>query len=164
MPQLNQLMLVYQSQWFWLLLCLAAIYILIGRGMVPKIERVVDDRNARIQNDLDAAEKARAAADEAEEKARSGELQARSKAQSVMAEAKSVAATQTEATLASADAKLAEKLAAAEARIAEAGAQAAESLEIVAAEAARDVVAKVSGVEVSADQAAATVKAVLADG
>lgn len=164
MPQLNQLMLVYQSQWFWLLLCLAMIYILIARGMVPKIEKVVDDRNARIQSDLDAAEKARREADEAEENARVGELQARSDAQAVIAEAKTAAAKRTEAALASADAATAEKLTAAEARIAEARAQAVESLEAVAAEAARDVVAKVSGVDVSADEAASTVKMVLADG
>ncbi|MDG2002711.1 MAG: ATPase [Novosphingobium sp.] len=164
MPQLNQLMFVYQSQWFWLLLCLALIYIFIGRGMVPKIENVVEDRNARIQSDLDAAERAHAEADEAEEQARTGELQARGQAQSVIADAKAAAAEQTEAALASADAKVAEKLSAAEASIAEARAQAVSSLESVAAEAARDVVAKVSGVEVSADQAAATVKAVLADG
>lgn len=164
MPQLNQLMLVYQSQWFWLLLCLAVIYIFVGRGMLPKIEKVVDDRNAKIQSDLDAAEKARAAADEAEEKARGGELQARSEAQAVIAEAKTEAAKQTEDALARVDAGIAEKLAAAEAGIAEARAQAVQNLETVAAEAARDVVAKVSGVEVSAGQAAATVKAVLADG
>jgi F-type H+-transporting ATPase subunit b len=164
MPQLNQLMLVYQSQWFWLLLCLAVIYIVIGRGMVPKIEGVVEDRNAKIQSDLDVAQRARAEADEAEEMARSGELQARGEAQAVIAEAKTAAAKETEAALASADAQIAVKVSEAEAQIAAASAEAVKSLEGVAAEAARDVVAKVSGAEVSADQAAATVKAVFADG
>jgi len=60
MPQLNQLLLVYQSQWFGLALVLAVIYFGIGRGMLPKIEKVVDDRNARIAGDLAAAERARA--------------------------------------------------------------------------------------------------------
>jgi len=164
MPQLNQLMFVYQSQWFWLLLVIAVIYIAIGKGMVPKIEKVVDDRNAKIQGDLDVAKRARREADEAEEKARSGELQARSEAQAVIADAKAAAAKETEAALAAADAEIGQKLAAAEAAIAEARGQAMQSLESVAAEAARDVVSKVSGVEVDADQAAASVKAVLADG
>ena len=53
---------------------------------------------------------------------------------------------------------------AAEASLAEARAKALESLESVAAEAARDVVSKVSGVNVSVDQAASSVKAVLANG
>ena len=164
MPQLNQLMLVYQSQWFWLLLCLGLIYFLIGRGMVPKIEKVVDDRNDRIAADLAAAEKARAAADEAEERARAAEEEARSAAQSVTAEAKASAAKDTEALMAKADAEIGEKIAAAEASLNAARVKALESLESVAAEAARDVVAKVSGVDVSAEQAASSVKAVLANG
>ena len=110
MPQLNQLMLVYQSQWFWLLLVIAVIYFAIGKGMVPKIEGVVDDRNAKIQGDLDAAQKARAEADEAEEQARRGELQARSEAQAVIAEAKTAAAKETEAALAAADTQIAAKV------------------------------------------------------
>jgi len=164
MPQLNQLMLVYQSQWFWLVLVLAVIYFGIAKNMVPKIEKLVDDRNARIQSDLDAAQQARAAANEAEEKARSGELHARSEAQAVIAAAKTSAAKQTEEALAKADSATAKKLATAEARIDEARVQAMESLESVAADAARDVVAKVSGVKVTAGQVAATVKAVLAHG
>ena len=164
MPQLEQLMVVYQSQWFWLLLVLAIIYLAIGKGMVPKIEGVVEDRNARIQGDLDAAGRARAEADQAEEMARSGELQARGEAQTAIAEAKAAAAKETEQALSLADRQIAGQLAEAEARIAKARAEAMQSLEIVAAEAARDVVAKVSGVDVGADQAAASVKAVLADG
>jgi hypothetical protein len=45
MPQLNQLLLVYQSQWFWLFLVLRIYF---DRRRVPKIERVVEDRNAKI--------------------------------------------------------------------------------------------------------------------
>ena len=48
MPQINQLLLVYQSQWFWLLLVLAVIYFGIAKGMLPKIEKTVDDRDAKI--------------------------------------------------------------------------------------------------------------------
>ena len=81
MPQLNQLLLVYQSQWFWLALVLAAIYFGIGKGMVPKIEGVVEGRNAKIAADLAAAERARAGADEAEERARTADLAARAAAQ-----------------------------------------------------------------------------------
>src|SRR5262245_57260740 len=120
MPQLNQLMLVYQSQWFWLLLVLAVIYFGIGKGMVPRIEKVVDNRNAKIVADLAAAERARAAADEAEERARKADLEARAAAQAVTAQSKAKAAKDSETRLAKADAALAEKLAAAEAELAKA--------------------------------------------
>ena len=67
MPQLAQLLLVYQSQWFWLLITLAVIYFGIGRIIVPGVEKTVDDRDARIAADLAAAEQARQAAATAEE-------------------------------------------------------------------------------------------------
>ena len=60
MPQLAQLALVYQSQWFWLLLVLGAIYLFVGRGIVPKVEATVDDRDAKIAADLAEAERLRA--------------------------------------------------------------------------------------------------------
>ena len=37
MPQLAQLLLVYQSQWFWLLITLAVIYFGIGKWIVPGV-------------------------------------------------------------------------------------------------------------------------------
>jgi hypothetical protein len=67
MPQLSQLMLVYQSQWFWLLLVLAAIYFVGGRWIVPKVEATVDERDAQIAADLAEAERLRAEADASEE-------------------------------------------------------------------------------------------------
>jgi F-type H+-transporting ATPase subunit b len=164
MPQLNQLFLVYQSQWFWLLLVLAFIYVVMGKGMVPRIEKVVDDRNAQINGDLAAAERARAAADEAEERARLAEEAARADAHAFTGQAKAAAAKDTEGLLAQADAEIAAKLTAAEASLATARDEALRNLENVAAEAARDVVAKVSGATVSAEQAASKVKAVLANG
>jgi len=163
MPQLNQLMLVYQSQWFWLALVLAVIYFGIGKGMVPKIEATVEDREKRIADDLAAAERARAAADEAASRAAAAEQDARAGAQGVTAQAKAGAAKDTEAKVAKADAEIGEKLAAAEAALSAARAKAIASLESVAAEAAQDIVAKVSGAQVSADKAASAVKAVLAN-
>jgi F-type H+-transporting ATPase subunit b len=67
MPQLAQLALVYQSQWFWLLLVLGAIYFFVGRGIVPKVEATVEDRDARIAADLAEAERLRDEADRIEQ-------------------------------------------------------------------------------------------------
>ena len=63
MPQLAQLGLVYQSQWFWLAITLAVIYFFVGRGIVPKVEATVDQRDAQIASDLAEAERLRAEAD-----------------------------------------------------------------------------------------------------
>jgi F-type H+-transporting ATPase subunit b len=163
MPQINQLLLVYQSQWFWLALVLAAIYFGIGRGMVPRIERVVEDRNAKIAGDLAAAERARAGADDAEERARQADAAARAAAHEVTAVAKAKAAKDAEGRLAKADAGLAEKLAVAETALGKARGAALANLEAVAAEAAQDIVAKVSGASVTAAKAKTAVKAVFAN-
>ena len=161
MPQINQLLLVYQSQWFWLLLVLAVIYFGIGKGMLPKIEKTVDDRDAKIAGDLAAAERARAAALETEERALAADTEARAGAQAVAAQAKAKAAKDAENRLAKADAEIATNVAAAEKSIAKARASALESLEAVAVDAAQDIVAKVSGAKVSPAQAAQAVKAVM---
>ena len=63
MPQISQLALVYQSQWFWLALTLAAIFFLVGRGIVPKVEATVDARDAKIAADLAEAERLRGEAE-----------------------------------------------------------------------------------------------------
>lgn len=164
MPQLTQLLLVYQSQWFWLLIVLAIIYFVLGKGMVPKIEKVVDDRNAKIENDLKAAEKARAEADEIEEKVRAAEADARDKAQAIMAKARESSAAESEAQLAKLDAELSAQLDQAEARIGKMRSEALANLEREAAEAASAIVAKVSGAQVSAAEAEPKVKAVMAHG
>jgi len=164
MPQINQLMLVYQSQWFWLLLVLAVIYLGIAKGMLPKIEGVVEDRNARIKADLEAAEKARAEADEAEERARAADEAARAEAVAIAAKAKEKATKDAEKRIAKADAALAEQSATAEASLDAARAEALAGLQEVAAEAAQEIVAKVSGAKVSAKEAASSVKAVMANG
>ena len=164
MPQLNQLMLVYQSQWFWLLLVLAVIYFGIAKGMVPKIENVVEDRNKRIADDLAAAEQARAETDETEDRARAADEAARAEAQSIAATAKDKSAKAAEKRIAKAEAAIAAQAAEAEANLAAARAEAVASLEAVAAEAAQQIVAKVSGASVSQGEAAASVKAVMANG
>ncbi|MGZ5825629.1 MAG: F0F1 ATP synthase subunit B family protein, partial [Croceibacterium sp.] len=88
MPQLSQLGLVYQSQWFWLLLVLALIYFFVGRGIVPKVEATVDQRDAQIAADLAAAERLRAEADATEEAWRARINDAHAEAQALAHDAK----------------------------------------------------------------------------
>jgi F-type H+-transporting ATPase subunit b len=164
MPQINQLLLVYQSQWFWLLVVLGLIYFAIAKGMAPKIEATVDARDKKIADDLAAAERARAAADESEETVRLGTVDARAEAQAIAAKAKAQAAQDAENRVAKADAEIAAKLAAADAELAKARNNALASIESVAADAAQDIVAKIAGTKINAADAAKAVKAVLVNG
>lgn len=80
MPQLSQLSQVYLSQFLWLAIALGFIFFVIARGMVPKIQATVEQREAKISSDLEAAQKARAAADETEAQWRARMDSARSEA------------------------------------------------------------------------------------
>ena len=166
MPQIAQLTAdnwYLASQLFWLLVVFAGIYLVIGRGMLPKIEATVDARYRKndMADDLAAAKAAHAAADGLEESYRQQSDASRVAAQKAVAEAKDKAAKDAEKRLAKVDAELGDKLAAAEADVAAARKSAMAEIESVAAEAAGDLVAKLSGVKIGAADAKAAVKAVL---
>jgi F-type H+-transporting ATPase subunit b len=164
MPQISQLAATYASQIFWLLLTFGIVFVVIGLGMVPKIQGNVDHRDQSVAADLSAAEAARAAANQAEEQWRARENAIRAEAQKVIAEARAQAAKSTERTLGEANGRIAAKLSAEEARIAEASKAAMAEIETVAAQAAQAIVARLSGATVNEDEARDAVKAVLANG
>ena len=117
MPQIAQLTAdnwYLASQLFWLLVVFAGIYVVIGRGMLPKIEATVDARDRKVADDLAAAKAAHAAADNLEESYRQQGEASRAAAQKAVAEAKDKAAKDAEKRLAKVDAELAGKLSAAD--------------------------------------------------
>jgi F-type H+-transporting ATPase subunit b len=163
MPQLNQLALVANSQFFWLLLVLGVIYFGIGKGMLPKIQSTVDLRARKIEDDLAAAEAARTAADETEAAYRARMDASRGEATKLTGKAKDDSAKATEQKLAEADDAAGAKLAEAEGRIAKARSTAIKEIEAAGADLAREITKKVAGIEVTKDKAADAVKAVMAN-
>ncbi|MES2001448.1 MAG: ATPase [Pseudomonadota bacterium] len=159
MPQITQLSAIFFSQLFWLAVVFGVIYFVIGRGMVPKVRTTVDAREARIASDLERAQAAREEADRTEADWRTRMNEARAEAAGVMLEAKQSAARDTEVKVKKSVDKLAKKVDAAEAKIRDALASAHGEIETVAAEAAHDMVARLTGLEVAAKDAAAAVKA-----
>lgn len=164
MPQISQLAATYASQIFWLLLTFGVVFFVVGRSMLPKVQKTIDGRDASIAGDLAAATAARNAADTAEEAWRTRDQANREAAAGLVTEARARASKATEATLAEANAEQAASVAAAEADIRDAKTRALGELEAVAAEAAQDIVLRVSGTTVSADEARGAVKAVMAHG
>jgi F-type H+-transporting ATPase subunit b len=161
MPQIEQLPAIFFSQLFWLLVVFGIIYFGIGRGMVPKIQSVVDDRDRKIADDLAAAQRAREEAEAAEAAWRERIEASRAEAIKLAAEAKQAAARELEQRLRAVDEQIGARTAEAEARIRAAADQARRELEPVAAEAASELVAKLTGKRVDPAEAQPTVKAVL---
>ena len=140
----------FPSQIFWLVVCFAALYFLMSMLVLPSIGRTIEDRERKIQGDLDAAQKANdvaraAAADQ--EKALGA---ARGEASQVVRAAAEAAAGQTSARMHEIADKLAADIAAAERRIADQRDQAMASLTGMSAEIASALMAKLVG---SADAA-----------
>ena len=163
MPQLDQLPDVVLSQLFWLALVLGFIYFVIARGMVPKIQATVDQRDQRIADDLAAAERAKADADATEEAYRQKMDESRAEAMKRTSAAKQAGALATEKRLAKAEKSIQDKAAKAEAKVRESREAALANLESVAAELTQDIVGKVASVSVSKDEAAKAVKAALSN-
>lgn len=164
MPQIDQIGDVYLSQLLWLTIFFGAIFIIIGLGMLPKIQATVDARDAKIAADLQVAGSAREAADRLEETYRERMDKSRAEAARLAAEAKSAAARDTEAKVAKADAALNTKLEAASARIAEARQSAVAELEAVAAEAVQAMAQRIAGISIDEKVARAAVKEELVNG
>jgi F-type H+-transporting ATPase subunit b len=161
MPQIDQISAIYASQLFWLVVVFALIYFGIGRAMLPKIERTIEDRDAKIKGDIAAAEKARAEADAADDAYQAKLGASRGEAQAAAAKAKAEAALAAEKRVKKVDADIATKVEQAEAELQAQRDEAVAGIETVAIEAAQEIVAKVSGLKVDKRAATKAVKTAL---
>ena len=161
MPQISQLAATYASQIFWLIVTFGLIFLVVGRGMLPKVQATIAGRDGKIAGDLAAAKAARDAAEQAESEWQARDLANRERAQAVVADARSRATKASESTLAAANADQATRIAEHETGIREATSRAVAEIEGVAADAAQAIVARVSGTQVSTDEARAAVQQVM---
>lgn len=159
MPQITQLPFIFESQLFWLAVVFGILFFGIARGMLPKIQATVQEREKKIAEDLAGAQAARAAAEETESAYRAAMDASRADAAALTREARAASARETEAKVHAAAQKIAAKVAKAEAKIRAAADAARAEVEKVAVEAAQEMVAKLTGIKVARDEAAAVVKA-----
>ena len=159
MPQIAQLPLIFWSQLFWVALVFGFIFFVIGRGMLPKIQGTVELRDAKIAEDLERAQSARAEAEETEAAWRARMDTARAEAARLAQEAKQESARETEARVKAAADKINLKVETSEAKIRDAVSSARAEIEAVAAEATQEMVARLTGIDVARQEAAAAVKA-----
>src|SRR5574338_1172848 len=148
MPQITQLPFIFFSQLLWLALVFGFIFFVIGRGMVPKIQGTVELRDRKIAEDLERAQAARAGAEQTEAEWRARMDTARAEAARIAQEAKQASAVETEAKVKAAADQINVKVESAEARIRDALVAARSEIEDVAAEATRDMVQRLTGIQV----------------
>lgn len=159
MPQIEQLPFVFTSQLFWLAVVFGIIFFGIGRGMLPKIQSTVDLREQRIAADLAQAQSARAAAEQTEEAWRNRMDEARAEAARLAQDARQESARETEAKVRGAADQINLKVEGAEQQIRQSIDAARAEIEAVTAEATREMVARLTGIQVAQAEAAQAVKA-----
>jgi F-type H+-transporting ATPase subunit b len=159
MPQLD--VSTFPSQIFWLIVTFAALYFIMARLAMPKIEAIVEERRRRVEGDL---EKAAQMKDEAEAVIAAYEkalADARHQAQLTMKETSDRLAAISAERQRQANAVIAERTNAAEQRIAAAKGAAMRDLRGLAVDVARAAAARLIGVAVDDAQAGEAVDAVL---
>ena len=154
LPQLD--ISTWPSQLFWLVVLFTTGYIIMAKFVTPRIGTVLEDRRAKLDNDLG---KARVASEDAARIRAEYEADldaARSAAAEIAKQATAEAAKKAEAGDAKIAKKLAEKVAKAEGKLATARNDALVNLNNVAAEAALSAVAKLADIKITAAQASKT--------
>ncbi len=146
-------------QLVWLALFFVVLYFGVVRQTLPKLGKVMQQREDTISGDLSAAKAAKEAADEVDARYHADMNASREQARQAMAAAKAEAAKTSDARLAKAANAADAELAKAEARIAKAVEAAQGKLADAAAESAQAIVAKLTGVEPKLDAAKQSVAA-----
>lgn len=164
MPQIAQLAATYSSQLFWLLLNFGFVFLVIGRGMVPKVQGTLDRRQQQISDDMAAARAGSARADALEAEWRARENADRARARDIVAQATAAAAKENEARLSEADRVIADRINAADVQLGQSRTAALAQIEAVAADAAAQMAQRVAGVQVSPEAAAQATREALNHG
>ena len=157
MPQLDPSSFV--PQLVWLAIVFTVLYLVLSRVVLPRIGEVLEDRQARIADDLDAAEKLKADAEKARGDYEAALAKARAAAQEAAGKARETVAAESTSRRAAVDHDLAEKTRAAEAAIGAAKARALADIRTTAAEVAATAVQRITGQPASAETIANAVGA-----
>jgi F-type H+-transporting ATPase subunit b len=159
MPQLD--LSTFPSQIFWLAVFFIVLYLLMAKLAIPRIERVIDERRNRVENDLDKAGQMKSEAEAVITAYEKALADARHQAQLTMKETSDKLAALAAERQRQAGAVIAERTSIAEKRIAAAKSAALADLRGVAVDVARSAAAKLIGGTVDEARAGAAVDAVL---
>jgi F-type H+-transporting ATPase subunit b len=138
LPQLD--FATWPGQIFWLAILFFIMYLLMDRVFLPKMGRIIEERNNRIADDYDQAAELKSQAEEAEKAYLQALADAKAKASAIAAETRASLDEEIAGMQAENDAKLATQIESAEARIAEMKTQAATKVREAAQETTKALV------------------------
>ena len=156
LPQLNVPDMA--PQLIWLALTFGLLYLVLSRFTLPKIASVIEERQNRIQRDLNEAERLKEETDAALAAYEQALAEARGRANGIARDTREKLTAEVNGERAKADAEDAARIAEAEAQILARKNEAMAEVGNIAADTASAVVKKLIGVDVSADEARAAVQ------
>ncbi len=162
MPQLA--FETYSPQLVWLAITFILLLLVMWRGVLPRIGEVLEERQNRIQHDLDEAERLKTEAEQALAGYEAALAEARGSAGGLLAEARTRLGEELDARRAEVETALAAETRKAEDEIAAARAQAMAGISDAAADATRAVVKRLTGITARKPAATAAVDAALQQG
>ena len=136
----------FPSQLLWLTLTFVALYLLMSRIALPRIDSILERRRARISGDLAEASRLKGLSDAAIAAYEKALADARSRAQALLNDSRQRQAAEAEAARKALDASLNARVVEAESRIAEAKSAAMVNVRGIATEAAAAIVERLIGV------------------
>lgn len=146
LPQLDAT--TYPTQIFWLIVSFVLLYIVMSKIAIPRIADVLEERQERIEDDIETADRLRGEAEAVKGEYEKAVADARSQAHDLVRKAMDEIAAAHAKAEAEAAKKTAETTKAAETRIAQQRTEALASLKSVASEAAAEATAKLTGLKV----------------
>jgi F-type H+-transporting ATPase subunit b len=149
----------FSGQLFWLAVSFGLLYLMISKVAVPRLQGIIKDRRARIENDLNDAAKAQKAAEDAAKAFEAGIAQAKANAQGIAQAAREAAAKEADVRRHQVEAELAGKLATAEKSILATKAKAMANVDGIAKEAAAAIIEKLTGAAPKAAEVAGGIAA-----
>lgn len=135
----------FASQLVWLAIAFVVLYVLMSRLALPRIGKIIDDREATIKGDVAEAEKAKKQSDDAVTAYEKALADARSRAQTIANETRDKHAAEAEVARKATEDKLNAKLAESEKAIATTKASAMSNVRGIASDAAHSIVERLIG-------------------
>lgn len=154
----------FAPQIVWLVITFVSLYLISWKLILPRIGDVLDAREERITDDLEEADKLKKSAEEALSTYEAALAEARSKAHEMAAETHAALMAEAAKRNEALQEKLNAEAAEADSRIAAARAEAVSEIRTVARDTAREVTARLIGVEVPEAAAKAAVDAAFGGG
>lgn len=148
----------WANQILWLVIVFGILYFVLSKFVLPKLADGIVERKDRISDDLDAASRMQAQAEEAEKAYNQKLVDARAKAHNVAEATRSSVTAELDAEIAAADAETDKQTAAAEERINALRAKAMENVESVASDTAAEILQHLTGKKLTKAQLAAAMK------